>query len=98
MNGRYHWDNERSLATINRSPNARDYPTPDEVKQWMAGSSVPYTEEPDRCLSCGRAEQCECVDCRFCTDGIPDHNLWTTDDLERALDDLFDPNNPTGTE
>ena len=91
MNRLYYWDNERGLATIRQSPNAHNYLSVNEVKQWMATGEAPYPiEEPERCLGCGRAEQCECANCPFCFNGVP-HPAWLGD-----LDN--DLRNPTGTE
>lgn len=73
MNQRYHFDQERGLTTIRRSADARDYLTPAEVKSWMGSGVMPGTgladEEPDRCPTCGRAEQCACPGCEYCGDG-----------------------------
>lgn len=71
MNSRYSFDHQRGLMAIHRDPIARDIPSPDEVRRWVKDGSVPYTQEPDRCLGCGRSEQCECLDCPTCVNGTP---------------------------
>ncbi len=94
----YRWDDERGMASINRSPDTRDLPTADELKRWLTEGAMPYTQEPDRCPACGRAEQCECPDCRFCDGGIPCPDLWSPTEQKRWGVGPYQPNDPTGTE
>lgn len=92
MNRRSYWDDERGMTVINRSPNARRYPTPEEVKGWIATGAMTFQEADDdellRCPSCGRAAQCECPDCPFCCNGMP----------MAAVNNSRKPSHPTGTE
>lgn len=73
---------------IRRSPNARRWPSPDEVKAWMASGVAPtsYEDELDRerCPSCGRAGECVCPNCEYCVIHGSQHTRRRTD--------------PTGTE
>ena len=102
MNARCHWDEERSMTAINAAPYVQPVPTPEEMKEWMGTGKEPntqqYTDDRERCPTCGRAWDCECSDCQFCIDGTPRPDLWSEADVARwgadpqGLDDL------TGTE
>lgn len=67
MNQRWYFDRKRGLVAIRRSPDARDYPTVEEVKAWVTNGSMsqPFDDgdELDRCPTCGRASECVCPGC-----------------------------------
>jgi hypothetical protein len=78
MNPRYYFDPERDMPTINRHPEARHYPSPDEVRAQVSGGQSNVSrfddeeDDPDRCPTCGRAEDCECQGCGYCDEhGTP---------------------------
>lgn len=72
MTKRYYFDVRTGLVTIKRAADARDVPSPEEIKEWMATGAAPVTEEPDRCPTCGRSEECACGNCSYCDEsGVP---------------------------
>lgn len=87
-NLRYEWDEERKLTAIHRSPAARYYPTPEEIKMWMSSGSAPMPDdEPERCWTCGRADHCICPGCA-CNASLAPKTRYTR----------FKRVDPTGTE
>lgn len=87
---RWRHDERTGLPTIQRSPEAASYPTPEAVQHWAKTGTGPASEptvEPLRCPTCGRASDCCCPDCPYCVGGVPQQR----EVAQHNVDQIFDP-------
>lgn len=63
-----HWDTERGMTVIDKHPDARFIPTPEQAKHWMATGELPREKE-DEAENDG-AQQCGCEACETEIEGL----------------------------